>query len=224
VNFMKLSHPNNRTSAFNLVELLAVILVLALVGVFFLLPRPRVNNSARRINCVNNLKQVGLSFRLWAVDHSDKYPMQVPATYGGAMESANSGIVFSTFQVMSNELGTPKVIACPADANRIAATNFTTDLNSSKVSYFVGLDADETSPQMLLAGDRNLTTNGVPVRSHLLTLRTNSRAGWTSKIHQGHGDVCLADGSVLQATIARLQEVVERTGVTTNRLVLPRRR
>jgi type II secretory pathway pseudopilin PulG len=220
---MKLSLPNNRTSAFNLIELLLVLIVVALIGVFVVLPQYRLDKRPRRINCVNNLKQIGLSFRLWAGDNGDRYPMQVLVTNGGAMELAHGGIVFPIFQVMSNELGTPKVIACPADTKRIAATNFTTDLNNKKVSYFVGLDADETNPQMLLAGDRNLTTNGVPVRSHLLTLTTNSRAGWTSKIHQDQGDVSLADGAVLQVTIARLQELIERTGVATNRLVLPRR-
>lgn len=219
---MKLSLPNNRTSAFNLVELLlVVIVVLALIGAFVLLPRARVSNSARRINCVNNLKQVGLSFRLWSADHNDNYPMQVSATNGGAMELANSGIVFPIFQVMSNELNTPIILKCPADTNRIRATNFATDFNSSKVSYFVGLDAVETNVTMLLSGDRNLTTNGNPVRSHLVTLTTKSRAGWSSQLHSKNGNVCLADGTVLQVTTAGLQELVEKTGVATNRLVLP---
>jgi len=215
---------NNRMGAFNLLEMLAVILVLTLIGVFIVIPRMRsMNHRSPRINCVNNLKWIGLSFRLWAGDNNDKFPMQVSVTNGGAMELAHSGIVFPIFQVMSNELSTPKIIFCPADTKRVAATNFTTDLNHRKVSYFVGLDADETNPQMLLSGDRNLTTNGVVVRSRLLTLTTNSLAGWTSKIHQDQGDVCLADGSVQQMTSAGLQKLVERTGVATNRLVLPRR-
>ena len=33
--------------------------------------------KAQRINCVNNLKQVGLAFRIWEGDNNDKYPMAV---------------------------------------------------------------------------------------------------------------------------------------------------
>ena len=33
--------------------------------------------KAQRINCVNNLKQDGLAFRIWEGDNGDKYPMAV---------------------------------------------------------------------------------------------------------------------------------------------------
>jgi hypothetical protein len=122
---------------------------------------------------------------------------------------------------MSNELSTPRILNCPSDANRTRATNFTSDLVDSKVSYFVGLDAGKTNAAMLLAGDRNLTTNGVPVESGLLTLTTNSLAAWTSQIHRKNGNVGLANGSVQQVTTSGLQKLIANTGVTTNRLVLP---
>src|SRR5216117_1389627 len=150
---MQLSQPKHRTVALTLVEALVVIVVLGLLGALTL-PGLRPARSRQRIGCVNHLKQVGLAFRLWARDHSDKYPMQVSVTNGGTMESASIGILFPTFQVMSNELSTPKILLCQTDTNRTFATNFTTDFYSSKISYFVGLDADETKPSMLLSGDR----------------------------------------------------------------------
>src|SRR5690242_5489741 len=136
---MKLSRANHRTQALTLVELLVVIAVLALIGAFILPELARRNARSSRIGCVGNLKQVGLSFRLWADDNNGKYPMQVSITNGGTMESATAGIVFPTFQVMSNELSTPKIVHCPTDTNRPFATNFTTDFTSSKISYFVAL-------------------------------------------------------------------------------------
>lgn len=33
--------------------------------------------KAQRINCVNNLKQIGLAFRIWSGDNDDKYPFDV---------------------------------------------------------------------------------------------------------------------------------------------------
>lgn len=220
---MKRASFHRRAGGFNLLELLIVIVVLALIGAFVVIPRMRSMRQIKspRINCVNNLKQVGLSFLFWAADNNDKYPMQISVTNGGTMESASIGITFPTFQVMSNELSTPKRLACPADANRISATNFTTDFNNSKVSYFVGLDAGKTNATMLLSGDRNLTSNEIPVGSGLLTLTTKSRATWTAQIHNKAGNIGLADGSVQQLTSAKLREALQNSGVATNRLVLP---
>jgi len=218
---MKRTSFHHRADGFNLLELLVVIVVLGLIGAFILPGFAPKNAKYSRINCANNLKQIGLSFRLWAGDNGDKYPMQVSVTNGGTMELVSSGLVFPHFQVMSNELSTPKILVCREDNQRTAATNFTTDLSNSKVSYFVGLDAMETNATMLLAGDRNLTTNGVAVGSGLLTLTTKNRAGWTAQIHKNAGNICLADDSVQQVTASRLRKLIANTGIITNRLVLP---
>jgi hypothetical protein len=68
-----------------------------------------------RITCTNNLKQVGLGFRIWAAEHQDKIPTQISITNGGAMEAILTGNVAAAFQVMSNELSTPKILFCPTD-------------------------------------------------------------------------------------------------------------
>ena len=34
--------------------------------------------KAQKINCINNLKQVGLAFRIWEGDNGDKYPRRCP--------------------------------------------------------------------------------------------------------------------------------------------------
>ncbi len=91
----------------------------------------RAKQKAQRINCVNNLKQDGLAFRLWEGDNGDKYPMAVSTNKNGTMEYG--GDVFHHFQVMSNELSTPKILACPAD-NRTAAATFA-GLKNQNVSY-----------------------------------------------------------------------------------------
>jgi hypothetical protein len=43
-------------------------------------------HKRQKIRCVNDLKQVGIAFRLWEGDNNDKYPMAVSVTNGGAME------------------------------------------------------------------------------------------------------------------------------------------
>jgi prepilin-type processing-associated H-X9-DG protein len=173
-----------------------------------------------RIQCVNNLKQTALASYVWAGDNNDKFPPQVSATNGGSMEYITGTNVWRHFQVMSNELSTPKVIICPTDTQRpFAATNFDW-INNSNISFFFGIDATETNAQMFLAGDRNIT-NGTAVKNGLLELSTNRLSGWTSEMHNKVGNVALADGSVQQVSITGLRTLVGNTGFATNRLQMP---
>lgn len=207
---------------YTLVELLVVVAVLAVLAAF-LLPALRTRHTGQQINCINNLKQVCISFRQWAIDNNEKFPMQVSVTNGGTMELVESGIVFPHFQVMSNELGTPKTLICPEDASRTNAFSFIQKLKDSQISYFVGVDADQTKPAMFLVGDNNLGLGGVPAKHGLLRLWTNSPVEWIKPRprHNNGGNVGLADGSVQQAGDAQLRQLLRQTGVATNRLAIP---
>jgi hypothetical protein len=118
----------------------------------------QAKQKAQRINCANNLKQVGLAFRLWALDNTDRFPFNVPAKEGGTLEFCTRGADgFDTngwmhFQVMSNELNTPKLLVCPADSSKQYATNFI-NFGPGNVTYQVrsGTNIDETYPNELLA-------------------------------------------------------------------------
>jgi type II secretory pathway pseudopilin PulG len=220
---MKISLFTKRCDAMTLVEVLAVMAVVLLLGLFLLpsiMPNRNIRNRALRIQCVNNLKQVGLAYRVWEGDHGNYYPMFVSETNGGTMEFTTGRNAWRHFQVMSNELSTPRVLICPADSDRwFAATNFIW-LNNSNLSFFVGSVSNETNPQMILSGDHNIT-NGTPVRNGLLELTTNNPSGWTAEMHEKVGNVGLADGSVQQVSISGLRTIVENTGVATNRLQMP---
>jgi prepilin-type processing-associated H-X9-DG protein len=135
------------------------------------------------------------------------------------MELALTGDAVLTFQVMSNELSTPKILVCPNDTKRNSATNFT-HLSRDNISYFVGVDATETNATMFLGGDRNLTT-GSRMSSGLQNITTNQAVHWTSEIHENSGNILLVDGSVQMASSSALQELLTRTDVATNRLVFP---
>lgn len=89
--------------------------------------------------------------------------MAVSVTNGGATELAAAGDVAACFQVMSNELSTPKILHCPDDAHRTYATNFSTRFSAANISYFINADAAEAYPQMILDGDDNLLVDGKPV-------------------------------------------------------------
>jgi prepilin-type processing-associated H-X9-DG protein len=149
--------------------------------------------------------------------------------------------VFSTFQVMSNEILDPRILHCPFDTKHsifpIApgprfigslATNFSGDLKNH-VSYFIGLDASTNSPRAFLCGDDNFEIGDAPVKSGLLELSTKTSVAWTSARHTtdsryfstSYGNVGFADGSVHRVNRAELRRAIQQTGLATNRLAIP---
>jgi prepilin-type processing-associated H-X9-DG protein len=170
---------------------------------------------------VSNLKEIGVAYRIWAGDNNDKYPMQVSTTKGGTMELANGRNAWINFFVMSNSLPDPRFFICPQDTKRTPATSFSRGFNNDNVSYFVGLDADQTNPQMFLSGDDNFAISGVPVKSGLLQLWTGTPVTWTAARHKFAGNIGFTDGSVQQLATDDLQKALQQTGVATNRLAIP---
>lgn len=205
----------------NVFEVLVVVAVLTLLAAILLPALMAANKKASRINCTNDLKQLGLAYRIWAQDNNDLFPMQVSVTNSGAMELAVSGNAVAVFQVMSNELSTPKVLVCPLDLQHSVAADFTS-LRATNLSYFVGLDASTNcSGQQLMSGDANLTLRGAPAKSGLLDLATNAAVGWATNRHDGTGNIGVDDGSVQQATRSGFKTFLAGTGLETNHLVIP---
>ena len=209
---------------FTLIEFIVIVGVLIVLALL-LSPRSHGHKaSASRINCVNNLKMAGLAFAQWSQDHGGDYPMQASPTNGGTRGFVEGGEVWPHFLVLSNELNSLKVLRCPTDKKRPAAPTFSKSFGNANVSYFVGVDADKSMPQMLLTGDRNLTshpTNLTGFRPGLLTLTSNTSVAWTEDLHNKSGNVGLTDGSVQQFTRNRLMEALRSTGAATNRLAIP---
>ena len=203
-------------------DLVSVVVVLALcllIAFAFMKQRGRQEEKSRRLVCVDNLKQIGLSFRLWPED-GDQYPMKLPERFGGAQESADTGAVWRIFQVMSNWVEEPSRLICPEDT-RSPASSWSGLSSNDQASYFVGLDAEDVRPNMLLSGDRNIALNGKRLNG-VVALGTNSPVQWTAEaIHRGEGNIGYADGSVQQFNTKKLQAALADSGDATNRLVFP---
>jgi prepilin-type processing-associated H-X9-DG protein len=204
---------------FTLISLLVVVVAVAFLFALLMLAitRPSANRKARaeadRINCINNLKQVGLAFRIWAQDRQDKYPMAVPAESGGTKGFTTAADTYRHFQVMSNELSTPRILFCPTDT-RTRATDFA-QFNNQNLSYFIGLEANEDSISMFLAGDRNLTNDQPPV-SGVLSLFPGQKLGWSNQMHNRRGNVLLSDGSVQSYSDWSATAALRTSGDATN--------
>jgi competence protein ComGC len=216
---MKTTYLPQRRAGFTRTELFVIVVIVALLVLFFLPALARGKKNKQLRDCINNLKQVGLAFRMASDDANNDYPMARSTNQQGSREYITGGNVYPHFLCMSNELATPYVLACPSDTRK-PARSFAT-LSDSNISYFVGLDANESAPQMFLTGDRNLATNGVPVAHGLVTVKSNDTLSWTKELHDGEGNVGVADGSVQSLAPAGFQGMSSGMGTNVCRLAVP---
>jgi prepilin-type N-terminal cleavage/methylation domain-containing protein/prepilin-type processing-associated H-X9-DG protein len=156
----------------------------------------------------------------------------------GAYAGGSQGVSM-IFLCASNQLSTPKILFCPAEYEssvRQAATTFAGTVtsgsnavpytNDNNCSYFVGVDAQQTYPQMFLAGDHNLGDNGNPPTAPFLSAGSSTRAyislgtnmsgaaspGWMDNMHSKQGNVAMADGSVEWFSRSNLQNALKSSG------------
>ena len=211
--------------AFTLMELLVVMAIIAILAALLLPVLSQAQARAKRMSCVNHLRQMGMAFQNFAHDHNSQFPMAVPASAGGSEEFTATSLQvagdfffsFRHFQALSNELVTPNLLVCPSDT-RTAAVSFAT-LQNDNLSYFVGLKSDYSHPNSILAGDRNVT-NDLAGTSTLVRLKDARGWRWTSALHKFKGNLLFADGHVDEKSTPALVSSFDQ-GLQTAELSLP---
>jgi hypothetical protein len=128
---------------------------------------PAASMQSEATRCSNHLKNIGLAFRIFAVDHDDQFPFHVPAAKGGSKEAVSldeNGFDRNAarhFTTVSNELVAPQLVVCPGDMSRRPAASFSA-LQNTNVSYLIrtGPEVKETNPDAVLAV--------CPIHNHVL--------------------------------------------------------
>lgn len=218
---MKLNSSNRKSGAMTAFEVLAIVACLLMLMALLLPILARQKRSSRRSVCVMNLRQVNLAFRIWEGDNSNLYPMVVSVTNGGGMELIQAGNLADFLPVVSNEFTTTKILVCPEDPARTPAPNWSA-LNRYHISYFFSADfSNDEEPDMVVNGDDNLIINGRPAWSGVMEVSSNWPISWTEPRHGFCGNLGFADGRVMMEASNGLQLALQKTGLATNRIVIP---
>jgi hypothetical protein len=199
---------------FTRIELIVIIGLIFLAFLYALgcLGSSRARRS--RINCANNLRQVSIAVRLWANDNQERFPWSSTNLDAKILEP------YAYCLLATNELKSPKVLVCPTDKGRTPALAFDLKFSNNNMSYFFGLDADETRPQTIVSGDRNLSTNN-RILSGLVKLQGGTKVGWAPGLHSPVGNVALGDGSSQQIGPGFVLPVFGTNGTGSHCLLIP---
>jgi len=228
---MKVNLPEHRRKAFTALELLVVLAVIFTVFVLLVLPgimnRPKHRGSAAGIKCSSNLKQIALSFKMFAGDNNSQFPYKAR----GSLAYTNDAEAWLHFQALSNELGSAKVLFCPSDvgqkspANSFAIITNQNDIRSlpvlknTAISYFVGLDAKDDGSDTWLAGDGQVSNASHGHKGPLLFVNDPAKLRWLQPTHAEEPSVAQASGRVQRGS--HFTNNAAWPTNTANRLLLP---
>ncbi len=104
------------SKGFTLIELLVVIAIIGILAGILLPVLSRARESARKTQCMSNIKQIGMGLIMYANENSETFPSDTAYSAGSpAMRGLN--ILYDTY------ISDNKVFNCPSDTTVTGATN-----------------------------------------------------------------------------------------------------
>src|SRR5437868_2459119 len=128
---------NQQSSAFTLIELLVVIAIIGILASMLLPALARAKEAANRIKCVNNMRQLEVSLKLYADDNDGLYPPRTNA--------------YRWPTLLQEYYRTTNLLVCPTDVTR----------GTPQTDFSSPTPADRAARSYLINGWNDFFTNAL---------------------------------------------------------------
>lgn len=196
---------SSRSRGFTLIELLVVIAIISILASILFPVFSRARENARKISCLSNMKQLGLSFMQYTMDYDGKFPGAgqfqrwgdpdnahwVHGTNGEPLYDLGTG-AYRTGQVVDvaggslyNYVKSTQVYMCPSNLNREKVDSY-----SMNCALAGARDSAISEPSSVILVDDEASNND----GYFYAVNSPNSTDQLTRIHNGGGNLAYCDG------------------------------